>query len=89
MSDPRPFKEFRDSGLLWLMNTTALHPRGFALAFHWADGADSEVDEPIGWSLVGDGSELWTFGDAEGTPEHRTLDAMFAGVESLLREHRG
>lgn len=81
---PFTFKQFRDLGLLWLFNTTALHPRGYALAFHWADGDDPETADPIGWSIMGDGTEPWTFGDAPDTPEHRTLDALFAGVRELL-----
>jgi hypothetical protein len=81
---PYTFKQFRDLGFLWLLNTTALHPRGYAIAFHWAAGADPEVNEPIGWSIMGDGSEPWTFVDAPGTPEHRTIDAMFAQTRFIL-----
>lgn len=57
--DIRPFDELRDSGLLWLINASVLHPRGFALGIAFdADGS------AIGWTLVGDGSEPYTFGDS-------------------------
>lgn len=58
MTQPRPFSELRDSGLLWLINRAVLHPRGYAIALH-VDG-EGEV---TGWSLLGDGSEPWTFED--------------------------
>lgn len=59
--------------LLWLVNRVVFHPRGFALAFHYEDDAT----EPSGWSLLGDGSEVWTFTEADD-------DASFANVESFL-----
>jgi hypothetical protein len=83
--EPRSFKDFRDCGLLWLFNTSVLHPRGFALGFHWANDADPELDEPIGWSIFGDGSEPWMFADGPAAPPHRTIDALFGAVEALLR----
>lgn len=54
---PRPFQELRDSGLLWLINRTVFHPRGYALAIAYDD------DEAVGWSLLGDGSEPWQYAD--------------------------
>lgn len=48
----RSFAEFRDSGLLWLVNRVVFHPRGYALAFHFDD--EGVV---TGWSLLGNGSE--------------------------------
>jgi len=56
VSDLRGFSEFRESGLLWLVNREVFHPRGYALAFQVED--DGSVS---GWSLLGDGSECWTF----------------------------
>lgn len=55
--DQRPFHELRDEGLLWLINTSVFHPRGYALALHLNDDG-----EATGWTLLGDGSEAWTFG---------------------------
>lgn len=56
----RPFKDLSDSGLLWLINRTVFHPRGYALALTVAgDG------EATGWSLLGDGSEPWQYGEVD------------------------
>jgi hypothetical protein len=75
VTEPRPFSELRDTGLLWLINTTVFHPRGYALAVHYADGTDSEM---IGWSLVGDGTEVWAFGtDAD-------IDSCFRAVKEVM-----
>jgi hypothetical protein len=47
----RTFGEFRDEGLLWLINTSVFHPRGFAIAFvlsterHPCDMLTSILDE--------------------------------------------
>ncbi len=45
--------DLRGDGLLWLINTSILHPRGYAMAI------GSETGE---LSLLGDGSEPWRFG---------------------------
>lgn len=60
----RPLAALRDSGLLWLINATTFHPRGYALALHY--GHD-QGDEVIGWSLVGDGTEPFMFDDDTAT----------------------
>lgn len=56
----RPFHELRGSGLLWLINTTVFHPRGYALQLHLDEHGDA-----TGWSLIGDGSEPWLFAPSE------------------------
>lgn len=76
MSEPRPFAELRDTGLLWLINRVAFHPRGFALALHADD--DGTV---TGWSLQGDGSEAWSF------PAERERE-LFQLVERTLDERK-
>lgn len=68
----RTFTDLRKTGLLWLINTSLLHPRGFAMAVV----LDTE-GEVTGWKLLGDGTEPWTFGD-EG-------DEQFAAVNGLLQ----
>jgi hypothetical protein len=73
--------DLRDDGLLWLLNTAVLHPRGFALAFHYDDD-DTECRNPTGWLILGDGTEPWVMRDG---PEN---DRCFAAVEALLEEHR-
>jgi len=72
----RSFKEFRDSGLLWLVNKTVFHPRGFALCLF----VDQETGEVSGWDLIGDGEESWTFSDTMDEDEH------FRNVKRLLEE---
>lgn len=62
--DYRPLSELSDEGLLWLINRVAFHPRGLALAFHYDD--DGVV---VGWSMRGDGTEIWSFKD-EDDDEH-------------------
>lgn len=57
-SESRPFSELSDSGLLWLINTSVLHPRGFALALVLDDSGNA-----TGWQLLGDGREVWMFGE--------------------------
>lgn len=72
----RPFSELRDTGLLWLINRVAFHPRGFALTLHTVRGDDG--DTVTGWSLEGDGQEVWVFGDEV----HE--DEMLAKVREVL-----
>lgn len=77
--------ELRDSGLLWLINRVVFHPRGYALALHF----DDYHEEVVGWSLLGDGTEVWTMGE-DPTPEERAKygalseDELFALVKALL-----
>jgi hypothetical protein len=79
MSDtPRPFAEMRDHGLLWLINRTVFHPRGYALALH----VDDDGTTVIGWSMLGDGTEPWNY--VESVDE----DESFHAVESFLASLR-
>lgn len=72
----RPFEELRDSGLLWLINRTVFHPRGFALALTIADDGRA-----TGWSLLGDGSEPWQYGEAEvENDKFRRAEATLKGT---------
>lgn len=74
----RPFSEFAETGLLWLVNTSVFHPRGYALAFHKDDAGDV-----VGWSLLGDGTERWAF--AENWPtDQRSPDDAFLTVKELM-----
>ena len=73
--ESRSFNELRESGLLWLINRVVLHPRGYALAFVYADS--DVTKEPVGWKLVGDGAEPWSFSsDSE--------DELFLKIKALL-----
>jgi hypothetical protein len=88
----RPFSEFRDEGLLWLVNRVVFHPRGYALAISFSknDDGTTNYDDATGWSIMGDGSESWNMG-ADPTDEQRALyraqseDELFARVKALLR----
>lgn len=77
-ADVYDFENFRQFGGLWMLNRTVFHPRGFALAFVY--GTKREV--PIGWTLQGDGTEPWCFGD--DAVEHRA----FQSFEELLDIYR-
>lgn len=79
MTQSRPFDELRDSGLLWLINASVFHPRGFALALHYEGG------EAVGWSLVGDGTEPWQYEPA-ADDRFAAVEATFAGARSSTKE---
>lgn len=72
----RPLSELRSSGILWLVNRAVLHPRGFALALHTVGD-----DRVTGWSLLGDGSEVWAFDEDDD-------DERFAAAEATLAQLR-
>jgi hypothetical protein len=73
-SGGRPFDELRESGLLWLINRTVFHPRGFALGLvHGTDG------KAIGWTLLGDGKEPWRYASEQSE------DRRFAAAEATLQ----
>lgn len=75
----RSWEELKSTGLLWLINATTLHPRGYALGL--LRDEEGEID---GWCIVGDGKEPWVFTD-EGLPEGvPTLDELFAATKELL-----
>ena len=72
----RSLDELRTSGLLWLINRTVFHPRGYALSINYADGVDAPA---TGWSLMGDGTEAWGYNLPEGVE-----DELMAKVKALL-----
>lgn len=74
-NDPLSFDEMREHGLLWAINASVFHPRGFALAFHYDDLGELE-----GWSLMGDGSETWYYADSS--------DEEFNAFNAFLDSHR-
>jgi len=69
----RPLDQLRTSGLLWLINRTVFHPRGFALGLHENNG------EVTGWSLQGDGTDPWLYG-------HHEQHHLEAAEETLRRQ---
>lgn len=68
------FRRMSEFGVLWLINRVVFHPRGFALALEYAEGAD----EPLGWSIQGDGSEVWVFQGFDEDEKMREVEALFA-----------
>lgn len=75
----RPFADLRDSGLLWLINTSVFHPRGLALAIRL-----NEAGVATGWELIfaGDGTPF-TY---EDSPE---IDALFRAAEQTMNQAKG
>lgn len=73
-----PFAGLANTGLLWLVNRVVFHPRGFALAIH-----HNRNGEATGWSIMGDGSEPWTF-----DPDSVDEDDLFARAEAFLESCR-
>lgn len=69
----RPIADLLEIGLLWLINRVCFHPRGYALALHVDD--DGSV---TGWSMLGDGTEVWNF-------SNESDDENFAKVASYFR----
>ncbi len=71
----QPFAEFKLVGLLWLVNRVVFHPRGYALTFHFEkDGSVS------GWSMQGDGSEVWSFTTEDDDECFASVRAYFDGI---------
>lgn len=73
---PSPSKyigvDLLDDGVLWAINRSTFHPRGFALGVNPEDGS---------MVLTGDGSEVFVF-------EPDLEDEKFACFESLLAKAR-
>lgn len=74
---PRPFDEWQENGLLWLINATVFHPRGYALML----GKDQN-GKVMGWDLTGDGTEPWQF--ASDPETQAMIQAKFEAVRRLL-----
>lgn len=70
---PRPFADLRETGMLWLVNRTVFHPRGFALAL-----AIDDAGKAIGWELHGDGREVWRFDEEADDAAFRRASAFLA-----------
>lgn len=58
--DVRPFEQLSDTGLLWLINRTTFHPRGFALAL-----VVDEHGAAIGWEILGNGVDPYQYASDE------------------------
>lgn len=82
MTDFRPFDDLSSSGLLWLINASVFHPRGFALAVKVVDG------KAVGWLLLGDGSEPWYF-DGQRDEKFAAVEATLAAARAANRRDCG
>ena len=72
-----PISALLDTGVLWLINKSVFHPRGFALTLV----KDQDTGDIKGWTLQGDGTEPWAF-----TTE--VDDEKFTMVETLFEYAR-
>ena len=66
-----PWEDLGPTGLLWLINTSVFHPRGYALAV-----------TAEGFQILGDGTERWAFAETPGMVS--MLDERFLNVRELL-----
>ncbi len=62
--------DLRSTGMLWLINRVVFHPHGWALALVYKDA------QVVGWTLQGDGREVWRFEGDE--------DDLFAKAQAML-----
>lgn len=82
--EPRPFHELMEkTGLLWLINRTVFHPRGCALALVFAD---EERQQPVGWQLVGDSTQVWVYDPAEHGKEAERFAAATRTFDELREQ---
>lgn len=66
----------RESGLLWLINKSLMHPRGYALAYD---------DDTQQFFVMGDGEEAWHFNTVNEDPAKGIdEDVMLAKIKALL-----
>jgi hypothetical protein len=75
--EPLPIGALREHGLLWLINRTVFHPRGYALSLHASDRDGRDV---VGWSMQGDGSEPWTFTSEVDDEQFQRVARFFEGL---------
>lgn len=82
MSEPMPFEALREHEVLWAINRTLFHPRGYALGLSYpskdVEAINRHEIEPDGWTLYGDGTEPWQYGDSVDE------DAAFAVFNAFL-----
>lgn len=74
----RTFEDFRAAGLLWLVNRHVFHPMGYALTFH----IDTETKRVLGWSIQGDGREVWSFAEKDDDAGFHDVKRFFASLSA-------
>lgn len=67
--------DIRTDGILWMLNRTVFHPRGFALGIN---------EDRTGLFLTGDGLEPWRYDESMDTIEN----GLFNAFEAMLERRR-
>jgi hypothetical protein len=75
---PRSLVELATSGLLWLINASVFHPRGYALALVPDDDGNYTT-----WQLHGDGSRPWQF---DMTLAEQMMDASWNTLNEQVHQ---
>mgnify|MGYP006935510369 CR=1 FL=1 len=76
MREQRPFEDLQAEGLLWLINRSALHPLGCALAFHTDDEGNV-----TGWSMLGDGTQVFGYSEEVDDEKFNAMRLFFELLE--------
>ncbi|WP_371579464.1 hypothetical protein [Streptomyces sp. NBC_01314] len=80
--DLQPLGALRESGLLWLINRIAFHPRGLALALNQEEGGDI-----TGWQLLAaEEGEPFSFTNRDDETGYRRAEATLRAA--LTRKER-
>ena len=75
----------RPTGILWAINRHIFHPRGYAFALNWPDGANPDTDRPDGFTIYGDGLEPWNFQPDTDDGGFTQFQAFIAGLNEATR----
>lgn len=86
---PLTAENLRNSGLLWLINTSVFHPRGYALFLSIPTEEEKAEGHVESFGFWGDGTEPYSFGDSteeEFTALERVLSSVTTFVRPIERE---
>lgn len=81
---PLTAANLRDSGLLWLINTSVFHPRGYALFLSIPTEEDKAEGQVESFGFWGDGTEPYSFGDS-AEEEFTALERVLSSVTTFIR----
>jgi hypothetical protein len=68
--------DIKDDAILWMVNRSVFHPRGYAL------GQIDHDDGSVEFVLLGNGTEVWSM------PNDSVEDEKFNAFEALLKRAR-
>lgn len=74
-NNPSTPADLHDDGILWMLNRTVFHPRGFAAGFDPVTG---------NFQIFGDGTESWNYAESMEQAENE----RFRAFEALLERAR-